>query len=159
MFFGKKTRIIERGAARPAEFFHVSSSGLHSRIDCLTERADGSFSVLRLLLTKDFAQKASVALEATIEKYQAAKGHIRVAREPLPETPRVSAQEERAVNMLKVSYAEDALFLEFALVLNTTEQLSEYDRFMLVSSVGLAPGLLAGLKSSLAAQGDRRLGS
>jgi hypothetical protein len=148
MFFGKKTH-VDRGAARPAEFFHVTSSGLHSRIDCLTERADGSFAVLRLLLTKDFAQKASVALESTIEKYQAVKGHIRVGRESLPEAPRVSSQEERAVNMLKVSYAEDALFLEFALVLNTTDQMSEYDRFMLVSSVGLAPGLLAGLKASL----------
>lgn len=146
--FGKKTH-FDRGAAKPAEFFRVSSTGIHSRIDCLTERADGSFSALRLLLTKDFAQKASVALEATVEKYQAAKGHIRVARESAPEAPRISSQEERAVNMLKVSYAEDALFLEFALVLNTTDQLSEYDRFMLVSSVGLAPGLLSGLKASL----------
>jgi hypothetical protein len=149
MFFGRKTRVEPRGLAKPAEHFVVTSTGLHVRVDFLVERADGSYAAVRLLFTRAFAEKACGALETTIEKYQTALGHIRVARDPAPTSPRLSSLEERPVNQLKVSYADEALFLDFGLVLTTAQQSTEFDRLFLVTAIGLAPPLVAALRAAL----------
>ena len=151
MFFGRKTRVESRGMARPVEHFVVSLTGLHLRIDFLVERADGSHAAVRLLLTKAFAEKACGALEITVGKYEAALGHIRVARDSAPSAPRLSMLEERAVNQLKVSYADEALFLDFGLVLTTAQQSTEFDRLFVVTAIGLAPPLLAAMRAALKA--------
>jgi hypothetical protein len=149
MFFGRRTAIEPPGMARSAEHFVVSSTGLFLRVDFIVERADGSHAALRLLLTRAFAEKACGALETTIAKFQAAQGPIRVAREPTPAKARFSALEERTVNQLKVSFAEEGLFLDFRLMLTTPEKSSEFDRVFVVTAIGLAPPLLAAMRAGL----------
>lgn len=56
MFFGRRLQ-VEQAGTKPVEFFAVSSNSLHVRIDFFTERADGTFSAVRLLLTREFAEK------------------------------------------------------------------------------------------------------
>ena len=149
MFFGRRTAIEAPGLARAAEHFAVSSTGLHVRVDFIVERADATHAAVRVVLNRAFAEKACGALETTISKYQAAHGPIRVAREPTPPQPRFSAMEERAANQLKVSYADEGLFLDFRLMLTTTEKSSEFDRVFVVTAIGLAPPLLAAMRAGL----------